>query len=171
MTSDVESLTFGYRAFFAIFMEIHIKMSSDASFVAFRYRVFFVNFMGKSIKNDIGCLIHDISALSFFDLTFQAVINDGISAQDAIQLLLEKRPSLRPWHNRPYVLEACGNWTACVLSGKGILARPMETNFHRPSSVESVREECAIMKKQELAAPLNVIQFLGVLFEFVNTYK
>ena len=78
----------------------------------------------------------------------------------------------------------CGNWTACALSGKGILARPMETNFHRPSSgesvreecatmkkhetnfrrpssVESVRDECATMKKQELAAPLNVIQFDG----------
>ena len=26
--------------------------------------------------------------------------------KDAIQLLLEKGPSLRPWHNRPYALEA-----------------------------------------------------------------
>ena len=36
-----------------------------------------------------------------------------------------------------------------MLSGKGILARPMETNFRRPSSVESVREECATVKKHE----------------------
>ena len=34
------------------------------------------------------------------------VVGYNFSAQDAIQLLLEKRPSLRPWHNRPYVLEA-----------------------------------------------------------------
>ena len=29
-----------------------------------------------------------------------------LDAEDAVQLLLEKRPSLRPWRNRPYVLEA-----------------------------------------------------------------
>ena len=84
----------------------------------------------------------------------------------------------------PMSWRLCGNWKAYVLSGKGILARPIETNFRRPSSVESVRDECATMKKhetnfrrpspvesvrdecatmkkQELAAPLNVIQFDG----------
>ena len=49
-----------------------------------------------------------------------------------------------------------------MLSGKGILARPIETNFRRPSSVESVRDECATIKKKELATPLNVIQFDGL---------
>jgi protein-tyrosine phosphatase len=34
------------------------------------------------------------------------VVGYNYSAEDAVQLLLEKRPSLRPWHNRPYVLEA-----------------------------------------------------------------
>ena len=34
-----------------------------------------------------------------------------------------------------------------------------ETNFRRPSSVESVRDECATMKKQELAAPLNLMAY------------
>ena len=28
------------------------------------------------------------------------------SAQEAVQLLLQKRPAWRPWRNRPYVLEA-----------------------------------------------------------------
>ena len=28
------------------------------------------------------------------------------SAKDALQLLREKKAALRPWHNRPYVLEA-----------------------------------------------------------------
>ena len=28
------------------------------------------------------------------------------SALEAVQLLLQKRPALRPWRNRPYVLEA-----------------------------------------------------------------
>jgi len=34
------------------------------------------------------------------------VVGYNYSAEDAVKLLLEKRPSLRPWHNRPYVLEA-----------------------------------------------------------------
>ena len=34
------------------------------------------------------------------------VVGYNYSAEDAVQLLLQKRPSLRPWHNRPYVLEA-----------------------------------------------------------------
>ena len=34
------------------------------------------------------------------------VVGYNYSAEDAVQLLLEKRPALRPWHNRPYVLEA-----------------------------------------------------------------
>ena len=34
------------------------------------------------------------------------VVGYNYSAEDAVQLLLEKRPSLRPWHNRPYVLKA-----------------------------------------------------------------
>ena len=34
------------------------------------------------------------------------VVGYNYSAEDAVQLLLKKRPSLRPWHNRPYVLEA-----------------------------------------------------------------
>ena len=50
-------------------------------------------------------------------------------------------------------------FVAIVLSGKGTLARPIETNFRRPSSVESVRDECATMKKQELAAPLNLMAY------------
>ena len=34
------------------------------------------------------------------------VVGYNYSAEDAVQLLLEKRPALHPWHNRPYVLEA-----------------------------------------------------------------
>ena len=34
------------------------------------------------------------------------VVGYNYPAEDAVQLLLKKRPSLRPWHNRPYVLEA-----------------------------------------------------------------
>lgn len=34
------------------------------------------------------------------------VVAYDFSADDAVRLLLEKRPSLRPWRNRPYVLEA-----------------------------------------------------------------
>ena len=30
----------------------------------------------------------------------------GYSAEDAIKILITKRPSLRPWHHRDYVLEA-----------------------------------------------------------------
>eukprot|EP00438_Fugacium_kawagutii_P002698 Skav218907 [mRNA] locus=scaffold328:440051:440561:- [translate_table: standard] len=30
----------------------------------------------------------------------------NFTKDDAVRMLLEKRPSLRPWHNRPYVLEA-----------------------------------------------------------------
>eukprot|EP00438_Fugacium_kawagutii_P009621 Skav215647 [mRNA] locus=scaffold736:360470:360931:- [translate_table: standard] len=34
------------------------------------------------------------------------IIGYNFSKDDAVKLLLEKRPSLRPWKNRPYVLEA-----------------------------------------------------------------
>lgn len=34
------------------------------------------------------------------------IVAYSYSADEAVQLLLEKRPSLRPWHKRPYVLEA-----------------------------------------------------------------
>ena len=36
--------------------------------------------MEKPYKNNIGCFIPDIWVRSFFELTAQAVINDGISA-------------------------------------------------------------------------------------------
>jgi len=45
-----------------------------------------------------------IEALGLYVLGSSWVTN--YSAEDAVQLLLEKRPSLRPWHNCPYVLEA-----------------------------------------------------------------
>eukprot|EP00438_Fugacium_kawagutii_P013261 Skav225488 [mRNA] locus=scaffold868:67474:68202:- [translate_table: standard] len=34
------------------------------------------------------------------------IIGYNFTKDDAVRMLLEKRPSLRPWHNRPYVLEA-----------------------------------------------------------------
>ena len=37
------------------------------------------------------------------------VLAHNFSAEEAVRLLLEKRPSLHPWHNRPYVLQALWN--------------------------------------------------------------
>ena len=43
-------------------------MTSEAYFMTFGYRAFFDIFMGKiQIKNDIGGLIHDIWVSSFFE--------------------------------------------------------------------------------------------------------
>ena len=64
------------------------------------------------------------------------VVGYNYSAEDAVQLLLEKRPSLRPWHNRSYVL-------VCVPSGTSNSVRRTETNLHHCSSGETVRGESA----------------------------
>ena len=40
------------------------------------------------------------------DFVRLAVVAYEHSALEAVQLLLQKRPALRPWRNRPYVLEA-----------------------------------------------------------------
>ena len=68
------------------------------------------------------------------------VVGCNYSAEDAVQLLLEKRLSLRPWHNRPYVLEAL--WKLEGLRAWNWVRRA-QINLHHCSSGETVPGERA----------------------------
>ena len=64
------------------------------------------------------------------------------SGLEAVQLLLQRRPALRPWRNRPYMSwNRCGTWKVCARNGRETSAQHTEANSCRGSSVETVRDE------------------------------
>ena len=72
------------------------------------------------------------------DFVRLAVVAYEHSALEAVELLLQKRPALRPWRNRPYVLEALWHLEGLRAEWqRDFSATHTEANLRRGSSVET----------------------------------